>query len=148
LRGAADITAERWRENWRVLSNGDAVRIELTGGTSGEAESRVRQLTAGTPVVLAASGPTASRRCRAFAARAGVDLEREFLAIPNAKAPGCLVEDAPGSIATFLRSVLVAPQGSRLSPLLDAGLAVLRTVASRRIVRTAVPGRIVVGTRT
>jgi hypothetical protein len=58
------------------------------------------------------------------------------------------VEDAPRPVATFLRSVLVAPQATRFAPLLDAGLTLLRTVASLRVVRAIVPGRIVVGTRT
>ncbi len=143
------IEAERWRDNWRMLSAGGAVRVELRGARSkGEAASRIRRLPAGTPVVLSASGPAATRRCRSFATRAGVELEREFLAIPTARAPGCLVEDAPGPVGTFVRTVLVAPQDTRLGPVLDAGLALLRALASLRLLRAIVPGRIVVGRRT
>jgi hypothetical protein len=141
------IEAERWRDNWRVLSPAGAVRIELRGaGAHGEAE-RIRRLPLGTPVVLSASGPTATRRCRAFAGRAGLRLEREFLAIPTARAPGCLVEAAPGTVDTFVQAFLVAPQDSRLRPVADAGLALLRAVRSWRLVRAIVPGRILVGTR-
>ena len=132
-----------------MLSAGDAVRIDLRlARPNGDAESRIRRLPVGTHVVLAASGPAATRRCRSFATRAGVELEREYLAIPTARAPGCLVEDAPAPVATFLRKVLVAPQDSRLSRVLDAGLTLLRALPSRRLVAAIVPGRIVVGTRT
>ena len=144
----AGIEAERWRDNWRVLTPAGAVRIELRGACAKGEADRVRGLPRGTAVVLAASGPAATRRCRAFATRAGVQLEREFLAIPTAKTPGCLVEAEPGTVGTFVDAVLVAPQDSRLGAVADAALALLRRVGSWRLLRAIVPGRIVVGTRT
>jgi hypothetical protein len=99
-------------------------------------------------VVLAATGPGATRRCRALAASSGVELGREFLAIPTATAPGCLVENAAAPVGAFVRSVLVAPQDTRLGPIVDAGLALLRAASSLRLLRIIVPGRIVTGVRT
>ena len=131
-----------------MLSHGDAVRVELGARSHGEAARRIGALPAGTPGVLAASGPGAGRRCRSVAARTGVELGREFLAIPTAKAPGCLVENASAPVGAFVRSVLVAPQDTRLGPIVDAGLAVLRRMSSLRLLRILVPGRIMVGVRT
>ena len=143
----AGIEAERWGDNWRVLSPVDAVRIELRGARARGDADTIRALPLGTPVVLSASGPAATRRCRTFATRSGVRLDREFLAIPTARAPGCIVEAAPGPVGTFVSSVLVAPQDSRLGPLADAGLGLIRALGSWRLLRAIVPGRIVVGIR-
>jgi hypothetical protein len=142
------VEDERWQDNWRVLTPAGAVRVELRGARARGEADRIRELVPGTPVVLSASGPGAARRCRAFATRAGVELEREFLAVPTAKAPGCLVEAAPGPVGTFIDAVLVAPQDSRLGPVADAGLALVRRLGSWRLVRAIVPGRILVGART
>jgi hypothetical protein len=147
LSPASGIQAERWRQNWRTLGDG-AVRVEVRAGSGAEAARRIRQLPPGTPVVLAASGPTATRRCRAMAARTGVELEREFLAIPTATAPGCLVENAAAPVGAFVRSVLVAPQDTRLGPIVDAGLAGLRAINPLHVLRIIVPGRLLLGMRT
>ena len=145
----SSIESDRWRDNWRTLCPGDAVRIDLGARDSGRDVARaIRDLPAGTPVVLAASWPAGARRCRAVAARSGVRLDREFLAIPNVRAPGCFVENAPGPARAFLRSVLVAPHQSRFGPVLDVALAVLRALGSRRALAMVAPGRLVVGTRT
>jgi len=142
------IAAERWRDNWRVLCPGEPIRVDLrVARFERDVPRRLRGLPPGTPVVLTATGPGAARRCRAAAARSGVELEREFLAIPSVQAPGCLVENAPGPVRAFVRSVLVAPQDTRLGPIPDIALAVLRTLGSRWILRLVAPGRIAVGTR-
>ena len=144
------IVAERWRDNWRTLCPRDAVRIDLGARRFGgrEAARRLRDLPAGTPVVLTAAWPAGATRCRAVAARSGVRLDREFLAIPSVRAPGCLVENAAGPARAFLRNVLVTPQESRFGPILDAAVAVFRALGSRRALALVVPGRVVVGTRT
>lgn len=148
MTGRRSFGAERWRDNWRVVGAPGAVRVELSLGSGGGGGERVRALPAGTPLVLAAAGPGALTRCRIFAARSGIRLEREYLAIPTARAPACLVEGAPGPVRAFLERILVAPHGTVLDPALDLGIAALRAWNPWRLIRALAPGRIVVGVRT
>lgn len=141
------IGAERWKSNWLGVSPPGSVRVDLplSSRRKGDLQGHVRSLPAGTPVVLFASTPGAGRRCRAFASRAGVRLEREYLAFPSATAPACLVEDAPGPVRTFVGSVLVAPPRAVLGAAIDAGVWVVRAVHPWRLIRTLAPGRVVIG---
>lgn len=137
---------ERWRDNWKAVSPAGAVRVELD-------RSRVRRraqeraildLPAGTPVVLSAAAPGALRRCRDFATRTDLVLEREFLALPSAAAPAYLIEDARGPIETFVATVLVTPPGTPLLRTVDAALGVVRAVSPWRLIRVLAPGRMIV----
>jgi hypothetical protein len=140
---------ERWRENWRVVSPPGAVVVELGRSPTAvaAARERVAGLAVGTPVVLVSSAPGARRRSRSFASRAGVRLERHYLAFPSAATPAYLVADEAAPVRFFLRSVLIAPPRTRLSALFELGLAVLRAVAPRRSLSSLAPGRVVVGWR-
>lgn len=141
---------ERWRNNWRVISPDGAVRVDLERSAAKYrgAERTIRDLPAGTPVVLAAAAPGAFRRCRTFASNAGIEPEREYLAFPSASAPAYLVEDAPAPVRVFVETVLVIPPGTVFSTPLGIVLSLLRTVAPWRLIRMSAPGRIVVGRRT
>jgi hypothetical protein len=143
------IGAEQWRGNWRVASPPDAVEVPLPRSAARRRRlgHTIRELPAGTPVVMLASAPGAARRTRAFASRAGVKLEREYLAFPSAAAPGFLVEDGPASVHTFVDSFLVAPPRSPLSTSIDRGLGLLRAMKAWRLVRALAPGRVMVGRR-
>jgi hypothetical protein len=125
------------------------VRIELGRSPVARSAARreVRDLPADTPVVLFAAAPAAASRCRRFASRTGVQLEREYLAFPSAAAPGCLVEDAPGTIRVFIRTVLIAPPRTALAPIIDLAFRLIRGLGSWRLIRTLAPGRVVVGRR-
>ncbi|MBX5468896.1 MAG: hypothetical protein IRZ21_03255 [Thermoleophilaceae bacterium] len=142
--------AERWRDNWLAVSPTGAAPVRLgRGRAAGRTLARtVRALPPGAPVVLLASAPGALRRSQAFARAAELELEREYLALPSAAAPAYLVEDAPASVAAFLGSVLAPPPRAGLPGMLvGAGIAVLRRLGSRRLVRALCPGRISVGRR-
>ena len=143
------IANDRWRNNWRAVSPARAVRVELPrSAPKRRAMLRtVRDLPAGTPVVLCTSAPGAIGRCRSFASKAGIALEREYLAFPSAAAPAYLVEDAPASIRIFVKTVLVTPPGTRFATPMDAGLSVLRTLNPWRLVRAVAPGLVAVGSR-
>jgi len=143
------IGSDRWRDNWRVVSRPGSVRLDL-GRSASRREAafrKVRDLPAGAGVVLCASAPGAARRCRAFVARSGLELEREYLAFPSAVAPAYLVEDAPASVGVFVKAVLVTPPGIRFPLPIDAGLALARAVSPWRLIRTLAPGRVVVARR-
>jgi hypothetical protein len=141
---------DRWRSNWRVVSPPGAVPVDLGGSAPERRALRqgVRTLPAGTPVVLFGSGPRAMRRCKTFASRTGVALDRGYLAFPSASAPGYLVEDAPASARAFVRTVLVAPPRTSWSTPIQVGLRVLRSPSPWRAIRLIAPGRVVVGRRT
>ena len=111
-------------------------------------EPAVREIPPGTPVVLCASAPGAIGRCRRFAADAGVQLEREYLAFPSAGSPAYLVEDAPSTIGVFVKTVLVTPPRTPLSTPIEACLGLLRALSPWSLIRRIAPGRVVVGRRT
>ena len=144
------MSAERWRHNWRSVSGGDALRVELSHSRA-ERRARlaaIRELASGSRVVITASAPRAAGRCRAFASEAGLELEREYLAFPSAGAPAYLVQDEPAPVRLFVSNVLVAPPRTRLSLPIGVALGLLRRIRSWRLVRLLAPGRVVVGRRT
>jgi hypothetical protein len=139
----------RWRENWLAVSPPGGVLVHL-GRSRNERRASCRAvaaLPAGTPVVMACSAPRAIRRCRSFASAAGIVLEREYLALPSADAPGYLVEDTPSSFGAFLESVLFAPPGVPFQRAVEIALRVMRTARPWRVARAAAPARVVVGRR-
>ena len=143
------IGHERWKDNWRVVGPTGAIRVDVPRSAAKRSASRrvVGDLPAGTPVVLVASAPGASDRCRTFAAEAGIDLQREYLAFPSAEAPAYLVEDAPAPVRLFVSSILVAPTRTAFSILIDAGLRLLRSLGPLWLIRALAPGRVAVGRR-
>lgn len=144
------LGSQRWRSNWRVVSPAGGTRLELPRSRRRrrELERDVRELPAGTPVVLCAAAPGAAGRCRSFAARTGIQLERRYLAFPSAAAPGYLVEESAAPVGVFVETVLVAPPGTVLSTPIGAGLGVLRALGPWRLTRRLAPGRVIVGRRT
>jgi hypothetical protein len=143
------IGAERWRTNWRVASPPGAVEVPMPRSAARRRRlaHMIRELPAGTPVVVLAPAPGAARRSRSFAARAGVELDREYLAFPSAAAPGFLIEDAPATVRAFVDGFLVAPPRPVLSAAIDAALGLVRAISPWRLVRVLAPGRVVVGWR-
>jgi hypothetical protein len=143
------IGEKRWRDNWRVVSPDGSRRVDLPRGRRerrGQSHA-IRELPAGTPVVLFAKAPGAIGRCRSFASEAGIEVEREYLAFPNAATPGYLVEDAPASVGLFVERFLTSPPRSRFSRPLEAGFGLLRRLDSWRLIRTIAPARVAVGRR-
>jgi hypothetical protein len=140
LSAAASISSTRWRENWRALTTAGAVHVELPRSAAGRRRSvdAVRALDSGTPVVVSARAPRALARCRSFAADAGLQLDRRFLAFPSASEPAYLVEEAPATVRVFLANMLVTPPRAR---------AVLRRLGSAPVVGLLAPGRVIVGRR-
>lgn len=143
------IGAARWQDNWRVVGPPGAIRIDLGRSRSSRraALRTVMNLPRGAAVVLCAPAPGSARRCRAFAAHAGLELEREYLAFPSASAPAYLVEAAPPAVRVFAQTVLVAPPGVRFSGPAAAALALVRALDPWRLLRALAPGRVVLGRR-
>jgi hypothetical protein len=143
------IRSERWGDNWLAVAPPGAVAVDLgRSAKNGRAHRRsVRELPPATPVVLRASAPAAIARCRRFAAEAGIEVEREYLAFPSASAPAFLVEDAAQTIGVFVETALVTPPRTPFSTPIEACLGALRALRPWRLMRRIAPGRVVVGSR-
>jgi hypothetical protein len=150
LSDAGVMSARRWLDNWRAVASAGAMHVDLPRSRAERTSSltAVRALDCGAPVVLSASAPHASARCRAFASAAGVELERQYLAFPTAAAPAYLVEDVPAPVRLFVANVLISPPRTRFSLPMELALGLLRTLKAWRLVRLLAPGRVVIGRRT
>jgi hypothetical protein len=140
----------RWGNNWRLLDPGEATRIRLPISRRARraSERRLGELPIGTNVILVADARGGGRRCRAAAARAGIAVERTYLAFPSAAAPAYLVEDEPAPVRVFLKTILVAPpRAARWSLPMLAAVRILRSLGTWRLVRTLAPGCLLVGRR-
>ena len=144
------IASQRWRNNVTAVAPAGAIHVHLGRSSvarSGSADS-LRDLAPGTHVVLSASAPGAIRRCRRFAAKGRVELDREYLAFPSASSPAYLVEDAQATIRLFVDTALVTPPRAPFATPIEACVALLRLLSPWRLIRRIAPGRVVVGTRT
>jgi hypothetical protein len=142
------MTSNGWQNNWKAVAAPSAARIDLRrGGATSLHRSRQGGLGIGDEVVICTSAPGADRRCRRFAAAAGLKLERSYLAFPSAAAPAYLVEDSPEAIALFARSVLVAPPLARFALAIEVVLLVVRRLRLWWLVRLMAPGRLAVGSK-
>jgi hypothetical protein len=144
------IAAERWRGNLALVRPMGALVSEVPGRRRDRRrlEGALRALQSGSEVVLEASGPFAARRCRSVAERAGIELRREYAALPSARAPAYLVEDAPASVALFVDSLLAPPPRSRLSTPAAAVIWAMRQMGDASgLLRMLAPGRVAVGRR-
>ena len=130
--------ATRWRTNWAAVAEPGTVRVEVPRAPRARRAELVRLggVAAGTPVALLASGPGAIGRCRRFAARAGVAVDRAYL-----------VEDAACTVRVFTKTMLVAPLSARFATPMMLAVAVLRWLSPWRLLRALAPGRVVVGRR-
>src|SRR5206468_12897621 len=92
---AGSAQSDRWGESWLVVSPPGSVGIRIGGRRRGgrAAATEAGRLAPGAAVVLVASPPFARVRSRRVAAAAGVEIQREYLALPNAELPAYLVED-------------------------------------------------------
>jgi hypothetical protein len=142
------ISNERWRNNWLVVGPAGAVAVDLSRSATERLDAQsIRALPPATPVVLRASAPGAIRRCRRFAAEAGIELEREYLAFPSVASPAYLVEDAPATIDVFVQTALVTPPRTPFSTPIEACVGLVRALSPWRLIRRIAPGRVVVGRR-
>jgi hypothetical protein len=142
-------TVERWQQNRRVIAPADAFVAEVAP-LRWRRRALIREvgaLAAGSPVILCSLPPFARRRCRRFASAAGIDIHREYFALPTPGAPAYLVEDAPVATAYFVRSILVPPPRTIWTVPFRLCVSVVSRLANPgRIVRAVAP-RLVVGTR-
>jgi len=145
------IAPDRWERNLRVVAPGDAVRVDIPRSLHLRQimQRRAFELPSGTAVVLRDAAPGSRWRCRRFARRAGIELERTYLALPSLSAPAYLVQDAPASVRYFCSAILTVPPGLAVfAGVVEGLLRLVQVVAPWRIVGIFVPGRVAVGRRT
>jgi hypothetical protein len=86
------------------------------------------------------------RRSRRFARDAGIDILREYVAIPSADSPTCYVEDSRAALSYFFNELLTLPKGSAaLSAALQALKGAARTFFPAALVGSVAPMRLVLG---
>lgn len=142
-------TVERWRQNRYVIAPTDAFVAEVAPFRrgSGALLDEVGALASGSHVIVRSPAPFARRRCRRFASAAGVDIHREYLALPTASTPAYLVEDSPAATAYFLRSIIAPPPGRIWTAPVRMCLSALSRLPYPGLVARSVAPRMVVGTR-
>src|ERR1700694_4472973 len=87
-------------ELWQLVTVPGTQRFDVPA--SAEARRRlaidVQTLPGGAPILLTCKGLGARGRCRRFAKEAGIELLREYVAIPSLDRPTCYVEDSPSAL--------------------------------------------------
>src|ERR1700730_14891432 len=96
---------------WRRLAEPGTRQVDLTGSAAERRKLRqqIRTLPAATAMRLCGPGPLGRQRFRSFAKDAGIEMLREYVAIPSALAPTCYVEDTPEALRYFFSELLALP---------------------------------------
>jgi hypothetical protein len=141
--------SDRWGENWLVVSPPGSVRVRIGRRRRDRraAAADVQRLAPGTGVVLQAPAPFARSRTRRVVVAAGIEIEREYIALPNAEAPAYLVEDRPAAFDVFVDAMPTPPGSGIRAGVRAAMLSVVRSLRPRRLVAALGSGRVVVGRR-
>jgi hypothetical protein len=132
---------------WRVLTDSQAVQVNLpdTAADRRRLRQQMRALPPGRAVVLCCDALGSRRRSRRFLKDVGVQVLREYVAIPSLSSPTCYVEDTPQALRYFFSQVLALPKGGAV---VSAGFGVAKS-AARFIpsgwLSAVAPARIVVG---
>jgi hypothetical protein len=127
---------------WRLLADPCAVACWLPARPAA-----VRELPAGTPVVLLDGRLGARWRCRRFAAAGGVRIEAAYVALPSLRRPLYLVQDASETLRYLWSDLLVLPFRPPLLPAAELAAALLRRAGAWRWTAWFAPGCIAVGRR-
>ena len=133
---------------WQLLTSPSAIQIDLTASAASrhEMQRQVRDLLPGTEVVLSCTALTSHWRTRQFARDAGIDIVREYVAIPRMAPPTCYVENTPLTLRHFFTEVSVLPGGGpTISALLAAAKQAARFVFPATLIGALAPTRLIVG---
>jgi hypothetical protein len=108
---------------------------------------QVRQLPAGTPVVVCAGGVGSRGRSRRFARAVSLAVEAEYLAFPALATPAFLVRNARRPLRYFWSALAAVPPGTvRHAAAFDLAIGVLQRLPAA-LQSQASPGRVLVGRR-
>ena len=136
------------RSPWQLLTPSSAIQIELPASSAARHELRrqVLELSPGTDVVVCCTALTSNWRTRRFAREAGIDIVREYVAIPSMAPPTCYVENTPLTLRHFFTEVSVLPGGGpTISALLAAAKQAARFMFPASLIGALAPTRLVIG---
>lgn len=132
---------------WQLLAPG-AVCYDVPASAAarrGLAE-RLRSLPGGTTIILRSVAVGSRRYCRGLARDAGVELLREYVAVPSINPPACYVEDSPATLRYFLTHVLALPRGgAAVSAAIGAAKAISGSLLRLRLIGSLAPNRLAIG---
>lgn len=135
-------------ELWRHLTPAGSIRLHVPASAEARRRlrSRVRALPPESYVVLSCAGLGARRLCRLFAREAGIEIVREYIAIPSVETPTCYVEDSRSTLTYFFTELLTLPRGGAV---ISAPLQTMKTIGRfffpAALVGSVAPTRIVLG---
>ncbi len=136
------------RELWQHVAGPGSIRFDVPASIAARRRlrHRVRKLPPGASVVLSCAALGSRRRCRQFARDAGIEILREYVALPSVDSPTCYIEDSGAALRHFFTELVTLPKGSAaLSAPLQAMKEVARTFFPATLVGAVVPIRIVLG---
>lgn len=127
----------------------ETARFDVPSSAAGRQALQVTlsRLPSGSWVALFDSGISARRRSRRLAARAGLRVTREYLAVPSVAAPLYLVEDRPETLSYFWSRLLVFPFTPPALTLAELGRGLGRSIGVKGWPGWLGPGRLTVGRR-
>jgi lipopolysaccharide/colanic/teichoic acid biosynthesis glycosyltransferase/O-antigen/teichoic acid export membrane protein len=132
----------------RLLTPAGAVHFDIPVESRARHDllEKVRQLPAGSDVVLFSSAFGSRWRSHRFARSAGIKVLREYAAIPSAGPPTCYVEVTPLALRYFFTQVSMLPGGgAAISAVLAAAKKAARFLFPAALIGAFVPTRIVLG---
>lgn len=132
---------------WQLLAPG-AVCYDVPASAAARRQlaGQLRRLPAGTTIILRSAAVGSGRRCRRLARDAGIELLREYVAVPSIDPPACYVEDVPATLQYFLTHVLALPSGGAAgSAAIGAAKAISGSILSVRLISSLAPNRLAIG---
>ena len=115
-------------ELWQLVTADGTRRFDLPASAAAlrQLGSTVRAVPAGSAIFLTCAGLGSRGRLRRFARNEGVELMREFVAIPSVDPPTCYVEDSHSALRYFITQLLALPRGGAV---MSAALAAITRIA-------------------
>ncbi|KRE97505.1 hypothetical protein ASG76_01965 [Nocardioides sp. Soil774] len=135
-------TRARWAgAPWLALCDEDAVEIR------DPRVEDIRRVAPGTTVVLVCDEPLSRWRLRRLAARAGMAIERELIAVPHTRSPVVLLDETESAVTHFWSDVITVPPGLTLALVPASVVLRLARMLPWRWTGALAPGRVVIGRR-
>lgn len=126
---------------WLALCGEDVVEIRAPR------LSAVRSTRPGVTVVLLSDRPLSRWRLRRLAGRAGIEIDRELIAVPSTRHPVVLLDEAESAVRHFWDDVVTVPPGLALSSLPASVVLRLARSLPWRWTGAVAPGRVLIGRR-
>ncbi|MDX6325000.1 MAG: hypothetical protein QOK15_1354 [Nocardioidaceae bacterium] len=124
---------------WQVFADGSALELREPS------PRQLRDLDAGTAVVLVSDRPLSRWRLRRTAQLGGVRIDRELIAIPHSRRPQVVLDDSSVAVHHFWANVAMVPPGvAGLAGAAELALRAARLLPSSWTGALA-PGRVLVG---